>query len=320
MKKIIITVGPAINKFLKQLECKNYIYRVNGSHLELTAVKNSVQKIRENISNVEILLDLPGNKVRTCNLKKPVLLKIGKKFSLSVDQINCPQFCRYIKVKDTVLAADSTLKFMVHSVDDKEVVFLSQSNGYLFNNKGLHVHGINKKLPFLFGKDHQLISLANELKVDYVGLSFVRSCRDIKEARGLLDGNIKLITKVETKSALDNLNSILQEVEYILVDRGDLSAEIGLEKVPRSQEFIIDKALFYNKKVFLATQFLTNMIDKPIPSIAEVISLYSTFKTGIYGIQLSEETAIGKYPLECLKVIEKILSEIKAENQYLLKS
>ena len=86
------------------------------------------------------------------------------------------------------------------------------------------------------------------------------------------------------------------------------------------QAFIIDKALFYNKKVFLATQFLTNMIDKPIPSIAEVISLYSTFKTGIYGIQLSEETAIGKYPLECLKVIEKILSEIKAENQYLLKS
>lgn len=118
---------------------------------------------------------------------------------------------------------------------------------------------------------------------------------------------------METKAAVDNLDQILQSVDHILVDRGDLSTEIGLEKVPSYQRFIVKKTLFYNKRVFLVTQFLKNMEDKPVPTIAEIVDMYNSLKMGIYGIQLSEETAIGKYPKECLKIIERMIQEVGSE-------
>lgn len=106
---------------------------------------------------------------------------------------------------------------------------------------------------------------------------------------------------------------ILNEVKFILIDRGDLSTEIGIEKIPAYQSYILNKANFYNKKVFLATQFLKNMEVNPIPSIPEVIDMYNTLRSGVYGLQMSEETAIGKYPKECLDVISKVMVEIDAE-------
>ena len=129
----------------------------------------------------------------------------------------------------------------------------------------------------------------------------------------MINKNSTIISKVETVSAVDNLIDILKEVEYILIDRGDLSAEIGLAKVPSCQQYIIDKALFYNKKVFLATQFLKSMEHNPLPTIAETIDLYNSLKSGVYGIQMSEETAVGKYPKECLEVISSMIKEIDSE-------
>ena len=106
----------------------------------------------------------------------------------------------------------------------------------------------------------------------------------------------------------------MNEVQFIWVDRGDLSTEIGIEKIPAYQTFILNKATFYNKKVFLATQFLKNMELNPIPTIPEVIDMYNTLRSGVYGLQLSEETAIGKYPKECLHTIVKLMDEIDSES------
>ena len=119
----------------------------------------------------------------------------------------------------------------------------SESDGILQNNKGMHVRGIHSNIPFLFDKDKDLIELANKHDLAYVGLSFVRNIADIKEAKELISKDIKIISKVETKSAVENLTDILNEVEFILVDRGDLSTEIGLEKIPSYQAFIINKAI-----------------------------------------------------------------------------
>jgi pyruvate kinase len=211
------------------------------------------------------------------------------------------------------LAKDSTLKFIVENVNEKEISFLSKSDGCLLLNNGFHIKKIYEKLPFLFQKDNDLIELSNKYKISYIGLSFVRNDDDVDEAKKLIDSDIKLISKIETRLAVDNINNILKKVDYILIDRGDLSADIGLEKLPAYQRFIIEKANFHNKKIFLATQFLKNMEDKPIPTIAEVIDMYNSFKMGIYGIQLSEETAIGKYPRECLEMIKTIIKEIDLE-------
>ena len=257
--------------------------------------------------------DLPGNKIRTANLAEPIQLSKGHKFRLIPHQINLDDPHLYFKSGDAVLADDSTLRFTIDEVTEARIVFVSHSDGQLRNNKGLHVRGIHEKLPFLLQKDKELICLARDRKLTYIGLSFVRNAEDVRVDRKLIDRRATIICKVETKAAVDNLNEILKVTDHILVDRGDLSTDIGLEKVPAYQKFIIDKAHFYNKKVFLSTQFLKSMVEKPIPTIAEIIDLYNTFKMGVYGIQLSEETSIGKYPRECLETIKRVIEEINSE-------
>lgn len=317
MKKVIVTVGPSLfgDGELYAIHSKDYIYRINGAHGSIEDVEGHIEMIRGQLPDADILIDLPGNKVRTSNLDEPIKLEKGKKFKLRPDQFNYGDFYKHLSSGDTVLADDSTLRFIVEDSNEDEITFVSESEGVLFPNKGCHVRGIHGDIPFLFAKDEELIDLANRNKVDFVGLSFVRSSDDIRLARELIDDDIEIISKVETKAAVDNLNEILEIVDYILIDRGDLSTDVGLEKIPRYQKFIVERTHFHNKKTFLATQFLKNMEDKPVPTIAEIIDMYNTFKMGIYGIQLSEETSIGAYPKECLEVIRRLMEEINAETQ-----
>jgi len=318
MKKIIATVGPSLlNRVsLQEVHDEKNIYRINGAHGTISEIEDYILKIQSQQKDAKILMDLPGNKVRTAGFPEGFInIEKGKEFSLKFTQMNYPEFYKHIKIGDEVWANDSIFKFTVKSIniENSDILFLSHSTGVLLNNKGMHVRGIHANIPFLFQKDKDLIMLANKYTLDYIGLSFVRTKDDIIQAKSLIKEKISIISKVETAAAVDNLIDILKEVEYILIDRGDLSTEIGLEKVPLYQKYIIDKALFYNKKVFLATQFLKSMEQNPIPTIPEVIDMYNTLKSGIYGIQMSEETAVGKYPKECLYTINKLLKEIKEE-------
>ncbi len=318
MKRIIATVGPSLlhNTQLSEVHNDSNIYRINGAHGTIEDIENYILKIQSQISDAKILMDLPGNKVRTAGFKDGYIdIEEGKEFSLLFSQMNYKEFFTHIKIGDIVWANDSIFQFIVKSINIEahQITFLSKSTGQLQNNKGMHIRGIHKHIPFLFEKDKELIKLANKYKLDYIGLSFVRTKDDIIEAKNLIDNSITIISKVETIAAVENLIDILGEVEHILIDRGDLSTEIGLAKVPSYQKYIIDKALFYDKKVFLATQFLKSMEYNPIPTIPEVIDLYNTMKSGIYGIQMSEETAIGKYPKKCLDIINELINEIDSE-------
>lgn len=314
MKKIILTVGPSYlnDGILRKNHHKRYIYRINGSHGSIKDIENTIKEIRKQIKDAEILIDLPGNKIRTSNIKTPIKLEYNKKFILKQNQTNFSDFYKYVKRGDTVYANDSIYTFKVENVSKDKIEFVSLSNGKLIENKGVHVRGVSSKLPFLFKKDLDIINLANEYKINFIGLSFVRNVNDIKEAKKLIKVN-KIISKIETAEAVENLSPILDLTEYILIDRGDLSTDVGLIKVPYYQRHIIEKALSRNKKIFLATQFLKHMEENPIPTIAEVVDLTHTFKQGIHGIQLSEEIAIGKYPLECLKLIENVEKNILDE-------
>lgn len=316
MRKYILTIGPALGNevHLKDIHSDNHIYRINGAHGSVEDIEKNICNIREQIPNAAILMDLPGNKVRTANIEIGIQLEKGKTFSILKDQFNYKEFYKHLEVGMIAWANDSVFEFEVVSVEKDKIIFLSKSDGILINNKGVHVRGIHRNIPFLFEKDRRLIELVNKYKLDYVGLSFVRTPENVMEVQKLLGTEINVICKIETVDAVENINDILKLVKYILIDRGDLSTDIGIEKIPRFQKYIIEKALYFDVKVFLATQILKNMETKPLPTIGEVEALYSIMKSGAYGLQMSEETAVGRYVKECIQLLQIMSNEIETES------
>lgn len=317
MKRFILTVGPSLlNEVpLTEVHDERNIYRINGAHGSIEEVEKNILKIREQIPDADILMDLPGNKVRTKNLPDGgVRVENGKCFELPCQCFNYIEFYKHLKPGMTAWANDSIFEFEVVSADSEKIVFLSKSEGVLINNKGVHVRGIHDDIPFLFEKDQKLIQLANKWALTFVGLSFVRKAENVKEVRSLVNGKTDLITKIETLDAVENINEILSLTKYILVDRGDLSTDVGVERIPRFQKYIIDKALFFDVKIFLATQILKSMETRPIPTIGEIESLYEIYKSGVYGVQMSEETAVGTFVQKCVKVLTDMEQEVKNES------
>lgn len=315
MRKYILTIGPALLKEVKlyEIHSNKNIYRINGAHGTADDIKGYIREIRSQMPDARILMDLPGNKIRTANIREGIVLKKGHEFSLLCDCFNYKEFYTHLKPGMTAWANDSVFEFEVVSADAEKIVFLSKSNGLLINNKGIHVRGIHDKIPFLFEKDRQLIEIANEYKLDYVGLSFVRNAENVKEAKLLLSPDVKIISKIETLDAVNNINDILPLVKYILVDRGDLSTDVGVINIPKFQRYIIEKARYSDVKVFLATQILKNMETKPLPTIGEIEALYEIFKSGVYGVQMSEETAVGQYVKECIHILDEMNGAVNAE-------
>ena len=313
MKRYILTVGPSLlhKTALNKIHQTEFIYRINGAHGSLADIEGYIAEIRRQVVTADILLDLPGNKVRTKGIE--LRIEAGQEFSVPAGAFNYADFYKLLKPGMKVWANDSTLEFEVIDATADRIVFLSKSTGQLVENKGVHVRGIHAELPFLFEKDLELIDLANKHGLAFVGLSFVRTRKDVETARKLIEGS-EIICKVETLAAVKDLNNILAAAEYFLIDRGDLSTDIGIENVPRYQNYIIDKAKYFDRKVFLATQILKNMENRPIPTIAEIDDLYNISKQGVYGIQLSEETAIGAYVEECIAVLYRTQNCVVNEN------
>jgi pyruvate kinase len=310
--QVIVTVGPATLKkdVLKRIyEVGPCIFRINGAHSSPLDMKEKVHFIKGVISQAQIMLDLPGNKIRLAGLKEPIKLKKGELLDIHSDQINYSDFYKIVKPADMVFAQDSTLMLEVVAIKNKTIELLSHSNGLLEDKRGLHVKKICDDLPFLFEKDIKLIDAGCKLGITYLGISYVRTADDIIKVKKEIDKiNVSkptLIAKIETAKALDNLEKIFEQVSNILVDRGDLSSEVGLQNLPLCQEKVINAAKKAGKNIFLATQFLKNMQTHPIPLIAESLDLYRTLTSGICGIQLSEETAVGHYPFECVEYVFK---------------
>ena len=313
--KLIVTFGPAIRDRDRLREIDGLgkcIYRLNGAHVPPKQVAAEAAFIRGVLPGAEIMLDLPGNKVRIKHLSEPLPLTRGQTFSIRSEQFNYPDFYEHVKPGDIALTHDSEYAMEVKAIEGQTIVFESRFDGILLPNKGVHVQGANRSLPFLFPLDHELISAGVEASVELLSLSFVRTADDIREVKSLLadhGGSPNLVSKIETAQALENLGDIFFEVDTVNVDRGDLSADVGILRLPMIQERVVDAAKRAEKKVFLATQFLKNMEERPVPLIAEVVDLYKTIKTGVDGIQLSEETSVGKYPVECVQLVFQMFRE-----------
>jgi len=284
------------------------ILRINGSHAKASEIEFYAREIRRTLGRkIKILMDLPGNKIRTSDLSQPLVLAIGKTFELRPEHLNYPRFLGHLAPGDVLLANDSLFRFEVVSASPKKAVLLSHSEGQLTSNKGVHLTGKHPPMPFLFARDRDLIKAAVKHKLDYIGLSFVRDAADVAEARRAIKGApLALIVKVETASAVRNLDEVLASAGEFLVDRGDLSCDVGIEHVERFQKMILRRGKAAGKKVYFATQFLHSMVKNNVPLIAEACGLSDAIVCGVDGVQMSEETAIGAHPLEVLRTVRKM--------------
>jgi len=283
------------------------ILRINGAHATAQEARRLVEAVRRHVGRrAKILIDLPGNKIRTANLPEPMVLEANRPFTLEARQFNYPGLLEYLRPGDDLLASDGRVRFIVEACDRERARFIPIYNGLLENNKGVHLVGTYPPLPFLFEHDHELIRTAKEAGVEYVGLSYVRHARDVAQARALLKGSgVDFICKIETREACEELEAILPMTSQILIDRGDLSSEIGLYQTPKMERTIAQRAAGLGVKTFVATQILYNMVQYPIPLMAELTALYDV---ALYadGLQLSDETAVGQYPFEVLDVVRQM--------------
>ena len=317
--ELIVTLGPSVMNAgrLRRIAAKtDCLFRINGAHVSQVAqARDMIMFVRKCLPDAKILIDLPGNKIRVAHLDEPIPLASGRTFSLFHHQFNYEGFHRLLQLGQTVLANDSLFRFEVKRIESTHIEFLSHSDGELLNNKGFHLQGGAPVLPFLFSKDRELIDLGIEQKIHALGLSFIRTAADVAAARSAIASNdIRLIGKIETLAAIENLDPILEQLESILIDRGDLSAESGMLELPRLQHLILTSARKRGIRVFLATQFLRNMTANPVPLIAEAIDLYNTLRLDVSGLQLSEETAIGHYPEECVNFVMQMKGLIARES------
>ena len=315
-KKIIVTVGPSImdkHGIKAFVELGDFIYRINGAHGSIAFISNYVDRIRQSFPEAKILIDMPGNKIRLNNIERPITFKYGDKINLSRNNFNCSEFFPAVESDMRFSTNDGQDSFVVKYCDGDNIRFKSLSDGVLINNKGFTASGLNKSLPFLFEKDKQLLELMRLKSIDYAGLSFVRSLEDILSAEKISPSQ-KFMVKVETKAAIKDLDRILSHSDFIIIDRGDLSLDVGYEYVPYYIDYIL-KCKKKHNKIFIATQFLKFMETHPAPLLSEVNDLYNAFKKNIEGIQLSEETAIGHFPIECLKLIGKIMDSIYSQEK-----
>lgn len=284
------------------------IFRINGSHVMPKEIANYTAEVRKALGHkVAVLVDLPGNKIRTAILPQPIPLKANDLFKLRGEHFNFPGFVRLLQKGDILLANDSMYKFRVESVSQEEATLLSYTDGLLVSNKGVHLTGRHTDMPLFFERDLQLIEESAKAGVDFLGVSFVRTGADVDTAQKSIQGTkLGLIIKVETRPALQNLDDILGKADVFLVDRGDLSCDVGIESVNEWQKWVLAKAKQRGKKIFFATQFLHSMLHNPVPLIAEACGVSEAITSGVNGIQLSEETAIGKYPVEVLNTVKRI--------------
>jgi pyruvate kinase len=327
--KIVATLGPSTDRegVLPQLfESGVDVFRLNASHSTQEEHARRIQAVRRLASERHrqpgILLDLQGPKIRLGTFENgPCLLTEKSTFTITTEQVQgngeiasttYPEFARDVKPGDQVLIADGAVRLIVVSTNGTAVRCEVVRGGYVNDRKGINLPGVNVSTPSLTKKDIADAHFGVENGVDFFALSFVRQARDVLRLRHLLeevDAKQPIIAKIEKPEGWQNLDSILDECDGVMVARGDLGVEMAIEKVPAIQKTIIDKARQRGKFVITATQMLESMIENAVPTRAEVSDVANAIHDGTSAIMLSAETSAGKYPVEAVATMAKIACE-----------
>lgn len=322
--KIIVTLGPATKteKTLRIIKDKGVDFvRVNMSHSNLEDLEYFID-LSQNVG-IPFILDTEGSQIRTGDLEQDYIhLKENDEIKLCAEKITGNKHILSLKpdyIIEQLEAGDlihidfDTLILRVMDVSTISEGYVRAkviSGGIFGRNKAVVVDPVfNKKfqLPTLSEKDYKSIELGLRKGIDHIAVSFVRSGAAIDEVRSATQNKMKIISKVECIDALEHIDEIIQKSDFILIDRGDLSKEIPIEKIPFTQKIIIRKAQRYQTGVFVATNLLETMVDKKNPTRAEVHDVISTIMDGATGLTLAAETAIGKYPIDCINMLNKLI-------------
>ena len=315
-KEIFCTLGPStFNKdFLKFSNNKISLLRLNMSHVAINKLKRTIMFIRK-YSQVPICIDTEGAQIRT-KIRKRRKYKFNQKLSLYKNKGNFniypSEVFDKIKKNDFLNIGFDGLEVKVIKVTQNILSCRAIQGGMLENNKGIHLINRNIKLNFITEKDKIAINIAKKMRINHYALSFTNTHKDILKFNKLLKNRVKIF-KIETKNALKNLNKIILAGQKFLIDRGDLSKDVSLEMLPFVQRKVLKVANANNKKVYVATNFLESMIKNKSPNRGEANDVYNTLESGAAGLVLAAETAIGKYPKECVIFLKKI---IKVFNYY----
>ncbi len=314
--RFICTIGPKLlnREALHELhEHGMGIARVNGSHGSIEDVRKMIEFLRANLpSGVPILLDLPGNKVRTEGITTPIDLVAGQAFDLKPENLTFRSLGARLKAGYRISAADGAIQLEVTGIENGVIQTKVIVGGKLANRKGLNIRGIHDSMPFDFERDTALLNLAIETSVDFIGLSFVRSSEHVRRIKAQLVGTpVRIVAKVETIEAVQKLDRILADSDTIMIDRGDLEADVGRENVPLITKRVIRRAKQLGVPVIVASQFLTTMLDRPLPVMAEVSDITNAVLDGADILMLSEETAIGTYPNQCVATMRHIAQNVE---------
>jgi len=333
--KIVATIGPSSRspEVLEQLvKAGVNVVRLNFSHGEHAQHLEVIQRVRE-ISgrlgqSVALLQDLSGPKIRTGKVKdNAVELKDGARIVITTDETiegtaeristTYDPLPRDVKPGDRILLDDGNLQLKVESVKGEEVTCVVVDGGTLKSNKGMNLPGVSLSTPALTEKDKRDLAFGLQSGVDYVALSFVRQAADVEQVKELIRAQGKttpVIAKIEKREAVNDLPSILEATDGVMVARGDLGVELSTEEVPTLQKRIIEMANGAGKVVITATQMLESMIDNPRPTRAEASDVANAILDGTDAIMLSAETASGRFPVEAVETMARIA--VHTENNY----
>ncbi len=331
--KIVCTIGPSTEseeKLAELVDVGMNIMRLNFSHgsfEEHQARVDSIRKIMKKSGKiVAIMQDLSGPKIRIGTFKeKTILLTPGQIFTLTADEIEgtadrvsvtYKELPKEVKAGSPIMIQDGTKKLEVIEVRGNDIITKVIVGGRLSSHKGVNVPGANLSVKSLTDKDREDLEFGIKNKVDFMALSFVRHASDIVELREILDKRgckAQIIAKIETPEALDDIDGILEKADGLMVARGDLAIEIPAEDVPIVQKLLIHKCNSVGKPVITATQMLESMIKNPVPTRAEVSDIANAIIDGTDAIMLSEETTLGDFPVEAVKIMTRIALRVESE-------
>lgn len=321
--KIVCTLGPAsspppvVRKLIGYVD----VFRINFSHGDRESHLQEIRTIRGEAKRagrtVAILQDLPGPKIRVGKMaggsadlsrgSQLVLTSSDLEGDASLVPVGNPDLLKSVRRGDMLHLADGTIRLRVEEAVPEGVRCTVLAGGVLSSGKGVNAPGVRLRTEYPTKKDIDHLKFGVSQGVDYVAISFVRTPSDARAVKRLIpsDGP-RLIAKIEKKEAVQNLGGILAESDGVMVARGDLGIEVPIETVPAIQKEIIGRSVRAGKPVIVATQMLLSMVNFPVPSRAEVTDVSTAILDGTDAVMLSDETTVGRYPVESVKMLDRI--------------
>jgi len=327
--KIIATIGPSTSKYsdLKSLHAAGMnVARINmshASHSDAINIINSIKKINQQQSKVYgpagILLDTQGPEIRTGINQSDIDLNIGDIVNLTIRddvdvetssiKINYKGLIKSVEKGSKISIDNGLLNFKVLAKDNENLKCRVLDGGTLGSKRHVNLPGVRVDLPSITKKDRKDINLAIKHNVSFIALSFVRSAKDVLDLRAILKkkkSSAQIIAKIENQEGLDNIHAITQAADIVMVARGDLGIETDLADLPNIQRRIMYATAKWGRRSIVATHLLESMINNPTPTRAEVTDVANAIYEGADAVMLSGETSVGKFPIQCIKMLKKI--------------